>query len=96
MDGIRRRVVCLLLFVAFMFFIGGTAIAEEPLNTTLNINTATVEELSELKGIGEKKAKSIVEYREQNGHFEDKEQIKNVKGVGAKLFEKIKDLITVE
>jgi len=62
----------------------------------ININKATVEQLTELKGIGESYAKKIVEYRDKNGPFKKIEDIKEVKGIGDKLFEKIKDQITVE
>lgn len=62
----------------------------------ININTATVEELSEnLSGIGESIAKRIVEYREHNGEFTNIEDLKNVSGIGDKMFENIKDLICV-
>ena len=62
----------------------------------ININTATVEELSEnLSGVGESIAKRIVEYREHNGEFTNIEDIKNVSGIGDKMFESIKDLICV-
>ena len=62
----------------------------------ININTATVEELSEnLSGIGETIAKRIVEYREHNGEFTNIEDIKNVSGIGDKMFESIKDHICV-
>jgi competence protein ComEA len=62
----------------------------------ININKATVEQFTELKGVGESYAKKIVEYREKNGPFKKIEDIKEVKGIGDKLFEKIKDQITVE
>ena len=62
----------------------------------ININTATVEELSEnLSGVGKSIAKRIVEYREHNGEFTNIEDIKNVSGIGDKMFESIKDLICV-
>ncbi len=70
-------------------------VAEEA-NVKVNINTATAEELSTLEGIGEKKAESIIEYRDNHGHFTKVEDLKNVKGIGDKIFEKIKDQITVE
>lgn len=60
----------------------------------INLNTATVEELQTLEGIGKILAKRIVEYREENGPFERIEEIKRVKGIGNKIFEKIKDRIT--
>ena len=48
-----------------------------------------------LTGIGEKKAEDIIKYREENGEFTSIEDIKNVKGIGDSLFEKIKDYITL-
>jgi len=62
-------------------------------NNIVNINTATIEQLKTLDGIGDSKAKSIIEYREQNGGFKLKEDIKNVTGIGEKMFEKIKEQI---
>lgn len=65
-------------------------------NTNLiNINTASTEELMNITGIGESKAKSIIQYREENGNFKVIEDIKNVSGIGDALFEKIKGSITV-
>ena len=59
------------------------------------INTATKEELTTLDGIGEKYAERIIETRERRGGFTSIEQITEVKGIGQKRFEKIKDEITV-
>lgn len=61
----------------------------------VDINTATTDKLKTLNGIGDSKAKSIIEYREQNGGFKSIEEIKNVTGIGDKMFEKIKESITV-
>ena len=61
----------------------------------ININTATVEELVSLPGIGNKIANRIIEYREKNDNFKTIEEIMNVKGIGKKKFKKIKGLITV-
>ena len=60
----------------------------------ININTATLEELLTLPGIGESKAKSIIEYREEN-KFKNIEELMNVNGIGESLFEQIKNKITI-
>lgn len=61
----------------------------------VNINTATIEELLTISGIGESKAKSIIEYREEFGEFKKIEDIMEVSGIGEALYEKIKDNITI-
>lgn len=62
----------------------------------VNINTASVEQLMSLNGIGEAKAEQIVTYREENGAFPDTEAIMQVSGIGEGTYEKIKDNITVQ
>ena len=64
-------------------------------NGLVNINSAGLEELQKIEGIGESKAKAIIEYREKNGYFQDIEDIKKVTGIGESLFEKIKIYITI-
>jgi len=62
----------------------------------VNINTATVEELKTLKGVGEKKAEAIIEYRKKNGSFQTKEDLMNVRGIGKKLFESFQERIVTQ
>lgn len=62
----------------------------------VNINTASVEQLMSLNGIGEAKAEQIVTYREENGAFLDTEAIMQVSGIGQGTYEKIKNSITVQ
>ncbi|MCR1951848.1 helix-hairpin-helix domain-containing protein [Clostridium sp. DSM 100503] len=64
-------------------------------NGVININTATLEELQKINGVGEVKAKSIIEYREKNGGFKSIDEMKNIEGIGDKTFEKMKDKITI-
>ena len=61
----------------------------------ININTAPVEELQTLKGIGESLADSIVQYRTEHGPFESINDLLNVNGIGEKKLEAIKERITV-
>ena len=62
----------------------------------VNINTATVEELKTLKGVGEKKAEAIIEYRKKNGSFKTKEDLMKVRGIGKKLFESFEERIVTQ
>lgn len=64
-------------------------------NGVINLNTATIEELQTLTGIGPSKAKDIVGYREKNGPFKTIEELTEVKGIGSATLEKIKDRISV-
>lgn len=68
---------------------------KQMMDKKVNINSAALEELKTLNGIGDSKAKSIIEYREQNGTFKSIEDIKNVTGIGEKMFEKIKEQIEI-
>ena len=61
----------------------------------ININTAGLEELKTLSGIGDAKAQSIIRYREENGAFQNIEDVMEVEGIKEGVFNKIKDEITV-
>lgn len=61
----------------------------------VNINTASVSELTGVSGIGESRAQAIIDYREKNGSFRSVDEIKKVDGIKDGLFAKIKDYITV-
>lgn len=62
----------------------------------VNLNTATQAELESLKGVGPAKAKSIIEYREQNGAFQSVDDLKKVKGFGDKTIENLKNDLQVD
>lgn len=68
---------------------------EQEDNGLVDINRADKETLMTLSGIGESKAESIIEYRETNGRFENKEDVKNVSGIGDSIYLKIEEYITV-
>ena len=63
-------------------------------NKLININTATLDELKSIPGIGEAKAQAIINYRKSKGKFEKIEDIQNVEGIGSKLYETIKIYLT--
>lgn len=82
---LKKLLVGLITLVASI----GMAIA------AININTATEQELQSLPGIGPAKAKAIVEYRKTSGNFKVIEDLKNVKGIGDKTFDKFKSQLSV-
>lgn len=61
----------------------------------INLNTATIEQLQTLSGIGASKARDIIAYREEHGGFQSISEITEVKGIGTATFEKIKDRLTI-
>lgn len=69
---------------------------QEETITAVNVNTATVEELIGVEGIGPTLAERIVEYREEHGPFQSVEELDNVKGIGPSLIENIRFLVCVE
>ena len=88
--GYMKKILVYLTFLLAICFVTQPAIAVQK----ININTATVSELVMIKGIGDKTAQKIVDYRKKN-KFKKVEEIVNVKGIGEKLFEKINGQITV-
>ena len=61
----------------------------------LNLNTASKDELVALSGIGPAKAQAIIDYRSQHGGFKTLDELKDVKGIGARRFEKLKPELTL-
>jgi comEA protein len=93
-----KKFVSVLLVVVLMAAFSGqvTGIEKQPAaSKRININTATVQELTGLPGIGEKIALRIVNFRKKNGKFKRIEELMKVKGIGEKLFVKLKNRITV-
>lgn len=64
-------------------------------NAYISINHGTIEDLITLPGIGEKTANKIIEYRNTNGLFNNKEDLMNVSGIGEAKYEAIKDLVVL-
>ena len=81
----------------------GTGVAETGITSgtdgkkqgKININTAGKEELMQLTGIGEAKAQSILDYREEHGRFTSTEELMQIEGIKEGVFNKIKDNITI-
>ena len=73
----------------------GTQTANADSAGKININTADISELTTITGIGETRAKAIVDYRTEQGGFKDTRDITNVSGIGDATYEKIKDSICV-
>jgi competence protein ComEA len=69
--------------------------AAAPAKPAINLNTATLDQLETLPGIGRKTAERILEYRTKSGTFKRIEELMNVKGIGEKSFLKLKPLIVV-
>ena len=76
-------------------FVVAAALASQLACAAVNLNTATKEELVALSGIGPAKAQAILDYRAQHGGFKSVEELKDVKGIGARRFEKLKPELTV-
>ncbi|HCP31875.1 TPA: hypothetical protein DIT45_01270 [Candidatus Acetothermia bacterium] len=72
-----------------------TFIDAEEENDMVNLNTASAEELTSLRGIGEVLAARIVAYREEHGPFQTLDDLMQVSGIGSKVVEEIRDLVTL-
>jgi competence protein ComEA len=88
-----KKVLVLMLMVCFMAVMAAPVVATG--NDTININTASIDELTQLQKVGPKTAENIVAYRDANGPFKTLDDLKNVKGVGDKILELNKDRMTV-
>ena len=79
----------LLLAFVLWFATSGAAFA------VVNINTATKEELTTLKGVGDKRAQEIIDYRKKNGNFKSIDDLEKVPGIGPGLMKQIRSDVTV-
>ena len=79
------------LLLTFISLIISTSIAM----ATVNLNTATKDDLDGVKGIGPVKAQSIIDYRKKNGPFKSVDELENVKGFGSKSVKKVRSELTV-
>jgi competence protein ComEA len=94
---IRRFVATGLALAMAALLVSGTAVAAgKPAPTAkVNLNTASVEQLTTLPGVGPKLAARIVEYRQKAGTFRSTQELMNVQGIGEKNFAKIEAWLSV-
>ena len=93
---VKGMVLSLVLAVALTAFVPLESYAASQTSTKkININTASLIELQKLPRIGEKVAQRIIDFRKENGKFKSTTDLLKVKGIGEKIFESLKDLITV-
>jgi len=94
---LRRFVATGLALAMAALLVSGTAMAAgKPAPTAkVNLNTASIEQLTTLPGVGPKLAARIVEYRQKSGTFRSTQELMNVKGVGEKNFAKIEAWLSV-
>ena len=102
MERIRTMLACVCAVIFLGAGITGPVLAETKVGSektvviTVNINKADAKELAAvLHNIGETKAEAIVKYRDEHGSFSSKEQLSNVKGIGASTVKKNAALITL-
>jgi len=88
----KRTPIFAMLLLAFSL-LSGFAYAEP---AQVDINTATVEVLASLDGVGEAKAQAIVDYRTENGPFQSADDLTAVNGIGERTLEKNADRLTIK
>jgi competence protein ComEA len=98
MTSRKARIVCVLALCLGLALSSVSVMAQKSAGAPtekININSATSEQLQSLPGIGPGTAKAILEYRAKVGKFNKIDEIINVKGIGEKKFQKIKDRLAV-
>jgi competence protein ComEA len=100
-DGMKAKqtvIFCIILSLILMVALPVGAQQAKPAKqqSKININKATVVELTQLAKIGEKYAERIVEFRKKNGPFKKPEDIMKVKGIGEKTYKLNKDKIVIK
>jgi len=84
------------LFLTLILLFSSSVMSAQMSAARININTASAEQIATIMtGVGENKAKAIVQYRKSNGKFKSVQDLENVDGIGAKTVEKNKDRIAL-
>jgi competence protein ComEA len=89
-----RRYLAALLLGAALAVAPGTGAAEDRVGV-VNVNTATQEELQQLPGIGEARAKAILDARRERGGFKSVEELLEIRGIGPANLEKLRPHVSV-
>jgi competence protein ComEA len=93
------RVLSLALLTVFGLALAGSSLAEDAspqLVGTVNINTATPEQLELLPGIGEVRARAVISMRKQRGGFKSVDELTEVKGIGEAALERLRPFVRTE
>ena len=99
MQSIPRRTArlrALLLAACLAASLAGMSPAAYAADGVVNVNTATAEELLRLPGIGDAKARAILDYRKEKGAFKSVEQLREVKGIGDAALERLRPHLAIE
>jgi competence protein ComEA len=96
-NRVQRILAASMAFVVSVVLAGGLAFAaSKPApDNKVNLNTASVKQLTQLPGVGEKMAARIIEYRQKSGGFKSAKELLNVRGIGEKSFQKIAPHVTI-
>jgi len=105
MYSVQTLIAAIITSSVLVFSAGVSAETQKPMHTqaartapiasVINLNKADVQTLAQLNGVGEKKAQAIIAYRESNGGFKTVDELVNVKGIGEKILEKNRALLSV-
>lgn len=95
----ERVLLCVVAFLLLFVWSSPVVLAQAAgpeKSKSVNINTASLEELTQLPRVGEKVAERIIEYRQKNGSYKTVDDLKGVQGIGDKILEQLRPMITVK
>lgn len=92
----KTRTISNAILVVLTLLIFNPSFADGNANSTININNASLEQLEKVKGIGNKKAQAIIDYRSKHGAFTEIEELTKVKGIGDKFIANNRTLLATE